>query len=618
MTSNAADRQSRYDAIIAGLATDISASELRGLLAARRRLADEGFVPALGKPIRVAVAGSATSSFVAPALLLALEGRGIAAEIHEVGFGNLEAALHQPDSGLAAFRPDILITLQTPLAISDWPAELGSNDVAQSYAEERINRVLELATIANQKWGCSVVSDNFHLLAARPHGSVARRMPAERNSIIQRLNSQLDVRRQSWLYIHDVAGLAANHGLRRWVDMRFWFAAKQPMSFACLPAYVRSLASLVAAIVRTPAKCVVLDLDNTLWGGVVGDDGVSGIKIGQGDALGEAFLFFQQHLLRMKQRGLLLAVCSKNEIENAEAPFRELPDMALRLTDFVSFQANWMPKPDNIRAIARELNIGVDALVFVDDNPAERAHVRKELPEVKVIDLPDDPAGYPDALDSSGLFEFTTISSEDSSRTEAYRENAQRAALATQSGDYDEFLMSLQQQASVSTFSSNDLDRITQLINKTNQFNLTTQRITRSQLEQLAGDPAVVTIQIRLSDRFGDNGLIGVLYGTVASSTLHIDQWLMSCRVFNRGVEKLTMNYLVEKARAVGAATITGEYRPTPKNGLVRDLYRQMGFSPLGSPPTDDTGAELWTLSVDSYEPQPHSIAVTRVAEQSS
>jgi FkbH-like protein len=375
---------------------------------------------------------------------------------------------------------------------------------------------------------------------------------------------------------------------------------------------VRNLASIIGALYGRTAKCLVVDLDNTLWGGVVGDDGVGGLKIGEGDAEGEAFKAFQEYLLLLKKRGLLLAVCSKNDEANALEPFMKLPDMVLKREDFVCFKANWDPKPDNIEQIARELNIGLDALVFVDDNPAERELVRQRLPQVKVVELSGDPADFPRLLDQCGWLELVKLTDEDIKKTDQYLENIQRDALKVQHADYDSYLASLEQKAVVREFEPKHLDRITQLINKTNQFNLTTKRLTRSEVEALVGREDTITTYVRLVDRFGDNGLISVLIGHREGIVLHIDVWLMSCRVLKRGVERLLTNHLFERARDLKVESVRGAYIPTAKNKMVENLYPELGFAPAG---IGVGGTSYWELRVQDYKPEPVRIAVSTDGE---
>src|SRR5262249_14064544 len=284
----------------------------------------------------------------------------------------------------------------------------------------------------------------------------------------------------SSLYLNAVAALPARHGLFRWFDERYWYHAKQPVSFECLVPFVRSIARIVGALFGVTGKCLVVDLDNTLWGGVVGDDGFEGIVIGEGEPVGEAFKTFQEYLVRLKQRGVRLAVASKNDEHNALSPFANRPEMVLKREDFAAFKANWEPKPVNLRAIAAELNIGLNSLVFVDDNPVERDQVRQALPEVAGVELTTGPADYPRVLDEAGLFEITTLSGEDQQRSQQYEENVRRDALRQSVGDYRAYLGTLDQRAVLAPFEDRYLDRITQLVNKSNQFNLTTLRLTRS------------------------------------------------------------------------------------------------------------------------------------------
>jgi FkbH-like protein len=590
-----------------------SYGELSNVVRLRRRLSDAGFRPSKAlRPVRLAFAGTATITYLTKVLSLYLETRGIAADILEVPYGSIESEVLQPNSSLSKFNPELFVCLQTPLAINDWPSDIADTGTAVAYAASRAEHMLALCQKAHERFGCEVVLDNWHAVSTRPHGSWARRMPSDRNAILRRMNDALDSSAPSWLHIHDVYALAACHGLDRWVDRRFWYHAKQPIGFDCVGAYASDLASTIAALYGASAKCLILDLDGTLWGGVIGDDGLAGIHVRQGDPLGEAFLDFQRYLLRLKQRGILLAVCSKNDPENARAPFIELPDMALRLEDFVSFKANWETKPVNIKSIADELNIGLDSIVFVDDNPIERAYVRAAHPTVRVVDLPADPADFPRVLDATGWLELTSLSGEDLARTSQYQANAQRRLTAAGIDDYGSFLISLGQRAQIRAFEPAQMERIAQLINKTNQFNLMTTRVTLSELEALARRSDVLTATVRLSDRFGDNGLIAVLYGLIKDDTLRIDQWLMSCRVFNRGVEQLLMNYVVGVALQRGIRRILGQYRPTPKNGIVRDLYLRLGFT-QASTEHGAAGLEAWTLEPEQYRPLDHAIEIEEV-----
>jgi FkbH-like protein len=357
-------------------------------------------------------------------------------------------------------------------------------------------------------------------------------------------------------------------------------------------------------------KCLVLDLDNTLWGGVVGDDGLAGIHIGEGSPEGEAFKAFQTYVRQLRERGVVLAVCSKNDDGIARSAFTDHPDMVLRRDDFVVFKANWEPKSQNLRAMALEMDLPLDSFVFIDDNPAERDEVARALPEVTVVDLPDDPAAFVRALDGERLFEIVALTNEDRRRTETYHARRQSLGALAGATDVPAYLASLQMTATIRPFERVSFERITQLVNKTNQFNLTTPRVVLAEIERLAADPRSVTRTVRLKDRFADHGLISVFFGHIEGETLLIDAWLMSCRVLGRGVERLLFNDVLAAAREGGLAEIVGQYKPTPRNMLVKDHFAGLGFMRDGG----DAAAERWRLRVADAAPFETFIAAERAA----
>jgi FkbH-like protein len=398
----------------------------------------------------------------------------------------------------------------------------------------------------------------------------------------------------------DLARIAGWVGLHHWHDAGQWHQAKFAIGPDAVPLAADAIARVLGAIRGTSRKALVLDLDNTLWGGIIGDDGVDGIAIGQGSARGEAFLAIQQMALALRQRGIVLAVCSKNDEDVARVPFRDHPDMVLREEHIAVFVANWGDKATNLRAIAAALNIGLDALVFLDDNPVERAQVRRELPMVAVPEVPADPALYPRALAAAGYFEAITFGDDDRVRADAYRANAERAAFAGTS-DMAGYLQSLDMVADVRPFDSLNRARIAQLINKSNQFNLTTRRYTEREVAAMEGDAALATLQFRLVDRFGDNGMIAVVILRPADSqTLDIDTWLMSCRVLGRRMEEATLFHIIAAGRRLGATAITGAYLPTAKNRMVADHYGKLGFTLVSA---GDDGSSRWRLDLADYAP---------------
>ena len=398
----------------------------------------------------------------------------------------------------------------------------------------------------------------------------------------------------------DTARLAASVGLEQWSEPGHWYASKLPFSPHLLPLYADHVTRTLAAVRGHAKKCLVLDLDNTIWGGVIGDDGLDGIRIGQGSAEGEAFLAVQRMALELRARGVVLAVCSKNEEEAARAPFLQHPDMLLREEHIAVFQANWTDKAANLRAIAEALNIGVDALVLLDDNPAERMQVRDALPLVGVPELPDDPALYPRALAAAGYFEATAFSREDRERAGYYQANAERARTLTASGDLGDYLASLDMVCHIAPVDALSRPRVAQLINKSNQFNLTTRRYSEAEVEAAETDPARHAIQVRLIDRFGDNGIIGVVIADDRGEAWEIDTWLMSCRVLGRRVPEAVLAHLVKAASAAGAMRLIGRYKPTAKNRMVAGHYEGLGFRQIGG---EAGGETAWELTLADFEP---------------
>ena len=359
---------------------------------------------------------------------------------------------------------------------------------------------------------------------------------------------------------------------------------------------------LIAARRGLSSKCLVLDLDNTLWGGVIGDDGMAGIVIGQGSALGEAFVAFQHYARDLSRRGVILAVSSKNDDANAREPFENHPEMTLRMDDIACFAANWSDKASNIRSIASRLNIGLDSLVFVDDNPFERNLVRRELPMVAVPEVGDDPAYFARILADAGYFEGLAVTADDRLRHESYRGNIQRESLREASTDLPAYLRSLQMRLVWRRFDRLGLSRIVQLMNKTNQFNLTTRRVTEDEIRARTNDPRALGLQLRLTDRFGDNGIIAIVSGHLVEggADFTIDDWLMSCRVLGRQVEQATLNLLAAQARQLGAGRLVGDYIPTAKNEMVRDHYTRLGFALEAS---REDGGTRSVLDLASFHP---------------
>ena len=368
-------------------------------------------------------------------------------------------------------------------------------------------------------------------------------------------------------------------GLAEWHDPTLWNMAKLPFANVFLPIYAEMLLRILGALHGKSRRCLILDLDNTLWGGVIGDDGLEGIVIGQGNATGEAHLTVQQTALMLRTRGIVLAVSSKNTDEIARTPFQKHPEMLLREEHIAVFQANWNDKATNIAAIAKELNLGLDAMVFLDDNPVERGLVRQMLPQVAVPELPTDPALYTRTLLAAGYFEAVTFSEEDRKRADFYSDNARRVSLQKQAGDLESYLQSLQMVMTLQPFNTIGRPRISQLINKSNQFNLTTRRYTEAEVAAIETDPYCFHLQIRLADIYGDNGMISVIICRKKEKNWDIDTWLMSCRVLGRKVEDAALQEIIKAAKNQGIEKLIGIYLPTERNGLVADHYSKLGFT---------------------------------------
>ena len=430
-------------------------------------------------------------------------------------------------------------------------------------------------------------------------------------SFVLRLNQLIadGARSGEWL-MWDLAALASRVGADSWFDIIRFHEAKIPFRFELGPLVADHLCRILAAISGKSCRALVVDLDDTLWGGVVGDDGLSGIRLGQNSAEGEAYLAFQRFLLNLRQRGIVLAVCSKNTDAIAREPFQHHPEMLLKEEHFAAFQANWLDKAANLRTIAATLGLGLESIAFADDNPAERARIRQDLPMVSVIELGSEPAFYPARIADSGVFEHLQLNSEDRLRADSYRARALGAAHAATVGSYDEYLRSLEMMLSVSPFDAIGRNRIAQLINKSNQFNLTTRRYSETDVQRFEASPGeFLCWQARLDDAFGQHGIISVLIIRKLAKEWMIDTWLMSCRVLMRGVEEALMNLLMQDARDAGVEVVLGEYIPTARNALVADLYGRLGFVPIE---VDVRGVARYSADPTSYAYSTTTVTIIR------
>jgi FkbH-like protein len=560
-------------------------------------------------PVRLAWLGSSTLDHLVPSARIAGLRRGLLVESYLAPYGLYRQELLDPASGLAAFAPDVLLLALDPEHVRLELPLGASHEQVEALVADRVGDLRALWQHARDRLGCVVIQQTIPPLAPSLFGSLDRSLPGAPRAVLARLDRALvEAAASTRTPILDLEAAVMRDGAAIWFDEVRWLQAKQLVSPAAAPLYGDLVARLLAAIRGRARKCLVLDLDNTLWGGVVGDDGVERFVIGQGSAAGEAFTGIQQYARRLKERGIVLAVCSKNDRAIAESAFAQHPDMVLALDDFAAFFANWDDKATNLRRIAETLDLGLDSLVFVDDNPAERALVRAELSAVEVPELPDDPALFVRAISDGGYFEAVSFTDEDLARARRYQDNQQRAQELATATDMDGFLRGLAMTLWVGPIDSRTLVRVTQLVNKTNQFNVTTRRYTEPALQAFVADPRNLALQFRLVDRLGDNGLIAVLLAAGSGDTLEIDTLLMSCRVLGRGVEQAMINELVSRAVARGLGTITGSYHPTARNAMVADLFARLGFTSAG--PADDAGVTHWRLSTADFQRLPTFIEV--------
>lgn len=556
--------------------------------------------------IRLAVLASSTVTHLLPALRVAALRRNLFLEIYVTGYGQYRQELLDPTSPLRSFAPNIvLFALDARHMVGQLENATGAE------LNSAASQLTDLWRLAQTSFKCQVLQQTILPVFPPIIGSNEHRLTTSNSWRVTAMNNSLRSHADaSGVDLVALDTAVQQHGLHPWYDSSLWHKGKQEIHPAAAPMYGELVLRVIAPQYGRSSKCLVLDLDNTLWGGVIGDDGLDGIVLGQGSALGEAFIDFQRWVVDQARRGIILAVCSKNDEVNALAPFAKHPDMAIARSDIAVFVANWMDKPTNLRAIAKQLNIGLESLVFVDDNPFERNIVRRELPMVAVPELHEDPALYARCIADAGYFDAVSVTADDMERTRQYRANIERQAFRDTATDLDSYLSDLEMQLWAKPFDAVSRKRIVQLINKTNQFNLTTRRYTDKEVEELMLEPHVLTLHFRLTDCFGDNGIVAIIIARKfekEGSSMIIDTWLMSCRVLGRQVEEACMNVLADMAKRRGVTELIGEYIPTAKNNLVRGHYEKLRFSPVRE--SNGTGL-LWRLPLNIHEPFKTHIAV--------
>ena len=545
--------------------------------------------------LKISLVGDSATQFLATAIKgMGIE-KGYDIDIFEAEYNQVERQVMNPMSELYAYEAKYNIFFQSTHKLLE-KYSLLQIDQQASLAEERLRFIRQIC----ENVPGHIIYYNYPEIDNTVFGSYSNKVCSSFVYQLRKLNYELMNLAQEFqnLFICDIASIQNVYG-RNWLfDPTIYVSTEMLLSIDSLPVVAQNTMDIISAIEGKFKKCIILDLDNTLWGGVVGDDGWENIQVGHGLGIGKAFSEFQQWIKTLKNRGVIVCVCSKNDEDKAKEPFEKNPEMVLRLDDISVFIANWENKADNIRTIQSILNIGFDSMVFIDDNPFERNMVRENIQEITVPELPNDPGEYLEYLYTLNLFETASYSNADKDRTKQYQVEAQRIATSKKFTNESDFLKSLDMKSEVTSFNSFNTPRVAQLSQRSNQYNLRTIRYTEDQITAVENNPKQNGFAFSLKDKFGDNGLIAVVILQEKDiETLFIDTWFMSCRVLKRGMENFTLNTIVEFAKVNGYKKIIGEYLPTPKNGMVAEHYPNLGFTKL-----QGTETAQWQLDVDSYQ----------------
>ncbi len=559
-------------------------------------------------PKKIAVLGGSTTHDIVRILELFLLDRGIAPVFYESEYGQYWEDAMFGNKELDAFGPDVIFVHTSLRNIRTFPAPGDSGERVEQLLEAEYGRFETMWEKLAQTWHCPIIQNNFEYPYFRLLGNQDGAQISGRTYFVSELNRRFAcyAREHDSFFINDINYQSAVYGLDEWSAPFYWHMYKYALCLKAIPWMAHNLANIIKSIFGKNKKSLVLDLDNTLWGGVVGDDGPENLEIGQETNMGQVYAEFQSYVKLLKDCGVILNVASKNEEQNALAGLNH-PAGILRPEDFLLICANWEPKSSNLLNIAAQMNILPDSLVFADDNPAEREIVRCQAPEVTAPEI-GRPEDYIRVLDRGGYFEVTALSEDDRRRSQMYQANLERSRQQASFADYGEYLLSLQMKAQIRPFEPVYMARIAQLTNKSNQFNLTTRRFTQAQIEEMAADAGRITLYGKLEDKFGDNGVVSVAIGRVEGRCAHIELWLMSCRVLKRDMEFAMMDAFVQRCRAAGVTTVFGYYYPTAKNGMVRDFYSLQGFEKVSE---DAEGNAVWKYEIPApYEKKNHVIEV--------
>lgn len=545
----------------------------------------------------IAILGGSTTSNIKLILELFLLDYGIKPNFYESEYNQFWQDAMFDNKELDEFKPDIIYIHTSYRNITNFPEITSDEESINELLNMEFSKFSSMWETLKRKYMCPIIQNNFEYPYYRILGNKDSIDIHGKTNFVIRLNALFSkyARNNESFYINDINYQSAQFGLDKWSDQFYWHMYKYALSMEAIPTLAFNVANIIKAIYGKNKKGLVLDLDNTLWGGIVGDDGVENIQIGQETSEGQVFQEFQNYLKELKNMGIILNINSKNDEKNAIAGLNH-DDCILKPDDFIIIKANWNPKSQNIKEIATELNLGLDSLVFVDDNPAEREIIKQYAPDVETPDIKT-PDKYIQILDHSGYFEVINISKDDIKKNEMYKKNIERNKMISSFDNYDDYLKSLNMTSKIEEFIPLYYSRISQLSNKSNQFNLTTKRYSQSDIENIAADKNYVTLYGKLVDTFGDNGVVSVVIGDKRNDELHIDLWIMSCRVLKRDMEYAMFDSLVKKAKKEKIKKIIGYYYPTMKNGMVKDFYKNMGFNLLNE---DEEGNSTWEYTIPS------------------
>lgn len=546
---------------------------------------------------KIAILGGSTTSEIKSILELFLLNEGIQPIFYESEYNHFYEDIMFDVPELMAFHPDVIYIFTTNRNIDRYPCVSDSELCVKYLLDKQYDKFRHLWEHIRDKYGCPVIQNNFEMPLYRLLGNRDCYDIHGAMHFIHDLNSKLYAyaQKNDWLHICDLNYISADYGLKEWQNPKYWYMYKMALPMDAIPDLSYNVCRIIKSIFGKNKKAIALDLDNTLWGGVIGEEGVAGIEIGNENAEAEAYLEFQKYLKELQKTGVILNINSKNDYDNAISGLNH-PDSVLKKDDFIEIRANWENKDENHLSIADAIGILPESILFIDDNPAERDIVKRiegvEAPDISSVDQ------YIQVLDRLGAFEKVAVSDDDTNRNQMYLENKKREQQRKNFTDYTDYLKSLEMEAEILPFDAVYYGRISQLSNKSNQYNLTSKRYTKEEIQAVSENPDYITLQGRLADKFGDNGIVSLIIGKIEGTICSIDLWVMSCRVLKREMEYAMMDSLIELCKKRGVETLKGTYFPTKKNFMVMEHYRKMGFEKV----VEDSIGTVWELQISKYK----------------